>query len=479
MVFFNCGLIGIKDIISDLVKEKLKDIHGNKYSDDNYSYSYNGYLSLMDYYYTIMMDNAGMANDLVHWFINMTVLGWHCLYYFCQHPPLQRSVEYIMSEVMISRRGGGSGLSGGASVISQYITFNQNWTVPEGAKNNEFSVRIFGSGGMNTWSGGGSGWMNNDILQLTPGEIINIYIGQGYYKSNFIGSGDAASFGTYLSANGGGSKHGGSGGSEYNSTTGMATGGGVGYQFGGGYGIWNIGGNGGVWGGGGAGSPANGGHGGTYGGGGAGYARNKSVSGRGGNGGIYGGGGFGENGYGIGGEYGGNGGTFSYTAEDGINTSAWTNVDKDDISGEFFRGWGIAGIGNANYGYGGGGGFGGNGGNYHGGGGGYGSNGNNGIQNSSRSASGGGGYGGDGGLLGGGGGYGKVSVGIRGGGGYYCPGGGINNTNGGGGIGIWNNDGTILLASFGSGGHSYNGSANNSSNCKVAEGGICIIKWYV
>ena len=81
MVFFNCGFIGIKGIISDLVKEKLKDIHGNKYSDDNYSYSYNGYLSLMDYYYTIMMDNAGMANDLVHWFINMTVLEWHCLYY--------------------------------------------------------------------------------------------------------------------------------------------------------------------------------------------------------------------------------------------------------------------------------------------------------------------------------------------------------------------------------------------------------------
>ena len=93
MVFFNFGFIGIKGIISDLVKEKLKDIHGNKYSDDNYSYNYNGYLSLMDYYYTIMMDNAGMANDLVHWFINMTVLGWHCLYYFCQHPPLQRSVE--------------------------------------------------------------------------------------------------------------------------------------------------------------------------------------------------------------------------------------------------------------------------------------------------------------------------------------------------------------------------------------------------
>ena len=415
MVFFNCGFIGIKGIISDLVKEKLKDIHGNKYSDDNYSYSYNGYLSLMDYYYTIMMDNAGMANDLVHWFINMTVLEWHCLYYFCQHPPLQRSVEYIMSEVMISRRGG----------VDPYSLFNKelrttvysmtDWFIANNmVANNEYSIRLFGAGGSANTSdsysgGGGGGWMNNDTIKLVPGESVHVNIG---WTNGSASTGGTTSFGTYLSANGGGGAFGSKGGDGGSGGGGGSSGiGGIGYQFGAGGGSGNP--AGGVWGGGGF----PGGNGGTYGGGAGGSDWN------GGRGGTYGGGG-GTNwqnwrsNYGRGGTYGGNGSNNSKYGENGINTSTWTNVFNDGNT--YFRGWGIGGqqSGGGGGGYGGNGGTGGIGG---GGGGGYGGNGGRA----------GGGYGGNGGYEGGGG-YGKGADGPEwsggyngtsgGGGGYYAKG---------------------------------------------------------
>lgn len=148
----------------------------------------------------------------------------------------------------------------------------------------------------------------------------------------------------------------------------------------------------------------------------------------------------------------------------------------------------------------GGGGYGGNGGRGGvwgaGGGGGYGSNGGsswrlytgtdydsaNGLMAKLYSA-GGGGYGGDGedgeyqsfaggstSVGAGGGGYGKVSVGRGGaGGGYYCPGGGKNNTRGGGGVGVWKNG--SLLRSYASGGW-------YPLNIR-GESGVCIIQYYI
>ena len=292
-----------------------------------------------------------------------------------------------MSNVIISRRGGSSSSSGGSTLKTKYITFTQNWIVPGGAKNNEFSIRIFGAGGSVAGGGGGSGWMNNEVYNnLTVGQYIPITIGSGNINGGSTGS---SSFGTYLSANSGAGAWGGSGGIEMWS-------GGTGFQFGGGGGgnggdggVWGGGGGGGVWGGG---REANrGGNGGTYGGGGGGANA--------GNGGTYGGGGgctYGRTNQwtplnsikkGIGGIYGGNG-TFCSNAlnmsnitpaQNGINTSTWTNVFNDGNG--YFRGWGIV-FNNHS----GGGGFGGNGGKsmynvagecgYYGGGGGggYGSN---------------------------------------------------------------------------------------------------------
>ena len=445
---------------------------------------------------------------------------------------------------MISRRGGSSSSSGGGKMVTEYIVFNQNWTVPSGVKNNEFSVRIFGGGGSASGAaGGGSGWMNNDVFtNLVEDSIIPITIGRysgtirnesnlSNVSTNYIGG--TTSFGSYLSANGGRLTNGGSGGSS-GGTNGW---GGIGYQFGGGgdsYSGISRGGNGGVWGGGGGGGI--GGHGGIYGGGGGANMLD------GGNGGTYGGGGGSSvtrstytnycnaNGFGRGGTYGGNGGYCNYyssayfidytqlskylvNSQNGTNTSTWTNVTKDDVTGEYFRGWGIRGrdsVDGDRVDFGGGGGFGGNGGtggrNYvnsayykfvGGGGGGYGSNGANAylydVYNNGGVkywfSGGGGGYGGDGGVLyGGGGGYGKVSVGKKtdyfnraistvsissyvhatGGGGYYCPSGGLNGDSGGGGIGIWQDN--KLVATFGSG---------RSGNEGTSEPGICIIQYYV
>lgn len=363
-----------------------------------------------------------------------------------------------MSDVIISRRGKGKSSGGdGTKLVTEYITSNQNWVVPSGVKNNEFSVRIFGagatvfSGGWGIGSSGGSGWMNNDTFMLDPGQVIPITIGISVnYKKfydfiradingkadysnrigfagildiigndrSYIGNnvGESSSFGTYLSAPGGSNRNGGAGG----------VGGGTGYQFGGGAHINNKrGGNGGPWGGGGGGNSYGwGGDGGIYGGGGgvSGTSYENEIIVRGGNGGKYGGGGGGaftytisqyNAGHGFGGEYGGNGGnsgvansTINYnsyrwlkncvSAENGTNT-----IGNDSVAIEF-QGEGLSG-GEACAG---GGGFGGNGGkayiyykndrwfySHGGGGGGYGSNGGGGGY---RAGGGGGGYGGDG-----------------------------------------------------------------------------------
>lgn len=366
---------------------------------------------------------------------------------------------------MICRGGSGSGAGGsnaGKEKVFTTLVFTDNemWTVPDGIINNEVNVRIFGGGGGGgLYSGGGSGWMNNDIIKVSPGEIINITIGKGGVGQNKTAanstisesynsskSGGATSFGGYLVANGGdgGNNHwGGNGGAGGG---GRSTGG-KGYQFGGGGSI-NFGGNGGVWGGGGGGWL--GGSGGIYGGAGGGTAMNVNKTWGGSFGGKYGGGAaaciqsntydyainnvlpeFRANGlnFALGGEYGGNGSiSFYYNDrwhgqislfENGTNTLGLDNVFNDGNC--TFNGEGIGGfdtynncITNVTYLnslVGSGGGYGGNGGPGASGGGGYGSNGGviyNGYRGnkydslvsyhySFQTGGGGGGYGGDGG----------------------------------------------------------------------------------
>lgn len=447
-----------------------------------------------------------------------------------------------MGESLISRRGSSDGSFLGI-LKTEIITSNQVWTAPK-AKNNSFSVRIFGGGGGGSNNaGGGGGWMNNGILTIKPGTNIQIIIGKGgdfeIYNNINSTSGGTTAFGSYLSANGGGRASiniGGNGGSG----GGGGKQGGTGYQFGGGGSGGGNGGSGGIWGGGGGSMYGKGGDGGTYGGGGGGGTSwTDKIAYSGGNGGTYGGGGGGSilqnayggvfiGSYGIGGTYGGNGGTGMtmwagvlnntslILAQNGTNTSTWTNVFHD--GNEYFRGWGRAGsLGyNANVansyqdraaGGAGGGGFGGNGGNggfnYEkdggvaaagGGGGGYGSNGGSSfiaVQTMTDvGGGGGGGYGGDGGNgwrwgSGGGGGYGKSAKGGNastgasgGGGGYYGKGG----TGGGG--GGYGNGGSFIdyqLAEFGGGGGGNDASIPNNISRSYGNGGdgICIIQYYI
>lgn len=432
-----------------------------------------------------------------------------------------------MAEVMICRGGmGGSSSSSnpaslGLKLRTIIIESNYNLIVPNDAYNNEFDVRIFGGGGgtfiyeynaKRSFAGyGGSGWMNNALLKLNPGEVIPITIGKygssvstNNYPANIrdtrsANSGGTTSFGIYLSASGGSGAshiynsnssyknyiHGGNGGAG-----GGANGyGGHGYQFGGGAGV-EKGGDGGPWGGGGGANRGNGGNGGTYGGGGGGLY--------GGNGGTYGGGGSSDSGtvYGKGGTYGGNGGASKTPAEDGTNTLLNFNVFEDNEI--FYNGYGAHGMWyNSNESYcnfGGGGGFGGNGGwGLRGGGGGYGGKGGNGSRDigvgGSCPAGGGGGFGSNGGNWttgngvdgsAGGGGYGrgadggswnllsvdnnysKINYGVcqKGGGGYYST--SLSNMNASGGGSGWY---------FMNNAYGY-GSSSSGGN------GVCVIQYY-
>ena len=434
-----------------------------------------------------------------------------------------------MSEAIIVKRGRSGGDIPGLvqTLVTNIITTNTTFQVPN-AINNTFFVRIFGGGGggfhetgiFDAVGGGGSGWMNNGEFILNYGQSVYITIGKGG-RSNYTKptNGGTTSFGTYLSAVGGGAASafkggsGGSGGSgqgNYSNNYGKYEGG-DGYQFGGGAGFnGGNGGNGGIWGGGGGGSNSyayngnlyfaggNGGNGGTYGGGGGAIVISHHtdpfiniINKKGGNGGTYGGGGGGAIG-GIGGTYGGNGGTREVMAEAGTDTSSWTNVYHDGNG--YFRGTGAAGgIGRVYnntlenainswfpnhencYG-GGGGGFGGRGGNsekwalsgnyvcFGGGGGGYGGSGRDGdcIW---KCCGGGGGYGGSGGR-GGGGGYGNTATGgntsphgAGSGGGYYTRG-----------TECTSDDGApgVAYGEWGKGGTQANGT-----------NGVCIIQYYI
>lgn len=327
-----------------------------------------------------------------------------------------------MGEALLIKTGGaGSGDSSenNKNLITEIFTSNTLWKVPEGIRNNQVSVRIFGGGGGGTGyiggggTAGGGGCMNNAILNLYNESEVFITIGRGgyYHKDLGIMNSGTTSFGIYLSALG-----------EY----GSGASGTPGRQFGGGGIALNArtssaGGSGGKWGGGGGFAGTNG----------------NSIISRGGC--LH------ENSQSIYETTGysglaGNGGGFinKYTSdltqpEDGVNTIGLGL----DFEGAGKNGGSISSKTNMPYTTpylytcGGGGGYGGNGGKPYlayndskgwsggsGGGGGYGANGGNG---SSYAGGGGGGYGGDGGdayyvYSGGGGGYGK-----KGKGGYFDP----------------------------------------------------------
>ena len=433
-----------------------------------------------------------------------------------------------MAEAIISRRGKSS--SSNKILITEIISENSNWVMPSYISNNSISVRIFGGGGGGMHGGGG--WMNNGEFTFSPGTVIPIAIGDAGYRRD----GGTTSFGTYLSANGGGSdSNGGAGGGK----------GGTGYQFGGGgtYNQKNAG-SGGIWGGGGGGggmiqdatNSCSGGNGGAYGGGGGGggyyseYDFSRfSIPG---SGGTYGGGGGGCEGRlyyrngginfsgigpyrGSGGTYGGAGGGAGIRAVAGTNTIGNLSVPVE------LRGQGTTpgltdktvylrnGIRVAMMHTDGGGGFGGNGGygmtdiNYNnaftecivmcggGGGGGYGGDGGNGrflLSVAYRSGDyvfggGGGGYGGKGGdaYIGHGG----------GGGGYFSDGyigtdiGGINSGGGGGGYYSHCHGGGGYLPDksryrgFGCGGSMANNTLHDAYYTYPATPGGCIIQYWI
>ena len=327
-----------------------------------------------------------------------------------------------MGEAIITSRTGtiGSNTINSNELKTEIFKQSDAFIVPK-ARNQQFSVRIFGGGGGGGGSGyrghlagGGGGWMNNAILTINQGETIPITIGKGgaggtivntntmdhTYSGAAGNTGGTTSFGTYLSALGGNGVKldgnspyvtPGSGGSGGGSTIGYGA---TGYQFGGG------------------GGTSGGGGGGTWGGGGGSNTNGKA---------------------GGGGEYGGNGGDGKTDAENGTNTIGNTEVP------ESLQGPGLAGIVGSASKKCGGGGYGGCGGTNQGGGGGYGANG--------------------GSRYGGGGGYGGKGGDNGGGGGAYGPGGSRD---------------SVIDGTFGGGGGGYcdKGRTGNGGD------GICIIQYY-
>lgn len=266
-----------------------------------------------------------------------------------------------MGECLISGRTGESVVRSKWKYVTELITQNIIWEVPDNIDLSKgISVRIFGGGGGSTSiTGGGGGYMNNTIFNnLEIGQKIQINIANGGVGAN---SGATTFFGNYLSANGGTSNSsvvglrnaltliGGSGSSgggcldHWSTWAPNGARGGKGYQFGGGGGV-DGGGDGGYWGGGGGT--------GIYSGGTTTpvtFSNTKAIYSIAGNGGYYGGGGgfcsgsYTDGNYnknyseptpnrlgGFGGYYGGGGGGFWYYPID-IN-----NYGLDDVA--FFKG---------------------------------------------------------------------------------------------------------------------------------------------
>ena len=192
-----------------------------------------------------------------------------------------RRVFYFMGKAIITSRSGGIAVNNGSSAELQTEIFKANDTfiVPK-ARNQQFSVRIFGGGGGGYGSGGrsgsggttypvsvggGGGWMNNAVLTINQGEFVFITIGKGgkgSTRTTEATNGGTSSFGKYLYALGGTAASytrggfGGSGGGFESNSIHWSGDGGTGYQFGGGGGGgdgYGYGGNGGKWGGGGGG----------------------------------------------------------------------------------------------------------------------------------------------------------------------------------------------------------------------------------
>lgn len=127
-------------------------------------------------------------------------------------------------------------------LMTEVITENTNWRVPESIKNGEVSVLLFGGGGSRgnyneACGGGGGGWMNKGILTLGSGSYIQINIGEGGLMDDYNRiphSGGTTFFGSWLSANGGSSGSGGYGGDGGAGGGSVYGEGGIGHQFGGG-----------------------------------------------------------------------------------------------------------------------------------------------------------------------------------------------------------------------------------------------------
>lgn len=112
-----------------------------------------------------------------------------------------------MSEAIIARGGKGSINSGSSNqLVTNIITNTTLFVVSDNVKDNKLYVRIFGAGGGGSmFGGGGGGWMNNGEITVSPKESIQVTIGVGgVYDGGGGGSGGSTSFGSYLSANGGG-----------------------------------------------------------------------------------------------------------------------------------------------------------------------------------------------------------------------------------------------------------------------------------
>ena len=365
-----------------------------------------------------------------------------------------------MGEAIISRGfSGSSGSSNGSNnkFRTEIITSNTLWRIPDDATG-DVSVRIFGGGGGGgNYGGGGGGYMNNAIINSNELKSKEIYIVIGSGGANKNGtysatSGGTSSFGTYLSAFGGGGGGGNNGEGGSGGSGGGGNIGGTGYQFGGGgAGGGNcIGGNGGRWGGGGA------------------TSHSKKIS--------YGGCLY-ENsnnsseitGYS---KLGGNSGNATVNAENGTNTIGMgLDFEGSGESGCYIEDFlNNSQTTSSNKTYSAGGGYGGCGGIstnrskvlgsiYGGGGGGYGANGGNGGTTGSGGGGGYGGKGGDGSQIykygdGGGGGYGKCGNG----GGYDK----INNC--------------MVQAGIAAGGYGY---TNSVVGAGCGGSGICIIQYYV
>ena len=107
-----------------------------------------------------------------------------------------------MGDALIVGRGGGGSASSKYEVKKEIYEADKLWVVPK-AKDQKFSVRIFGGGGagggMYGASGGGGGFMNNGDLTLSQGSTVQITIGLGgkyNIDARYQNSGGTTSFGT-------------------------------------------------------------------------------------------------------------------------------------------------------------------------------------------------------------------------------------------------------------------------------------------